>query len=95
MLAAEVAGSGVTANLLYPGNVDTALQEDLRSVDTTGTRMELGSFHALHAEGGLAIPERIADLIYWLVGPWSRTYNGEFWRAGDAEWMAQVQRDLA
>ena len=95
MLAAEVAGSGVTANLLYPGNVDTALQEDLRSVDTTGTRMELGSFHALHAEGGLAIPERIADLIYWLIGPWSRNLNGGVYAADDVTWTMQVARDIA
>lgn len=94
-LAHEVAGRGVTANLLVPGFVDTALQEDLRSVDTTGTRLGFDDFHALHAEHLLSSPAQIADLIYWLVGPWSRQRNGERFDAGDAEWVAKVGRDLA
>ncbi len=38
VLAQELAGSRVTVNTLYPGHVDTAMQEDIRSVDTSGTR---------------------------------------------------------
>lgn len=94
-LALELAGSRVSTNLLYPGEVDTPMQEDIRSVDTSGSRLDASYFHDLHARGALARPESIADLIYWLVGPWSRTQNGGLWRANDAEWVAQVQRDLA
>ena len=94
-LALELADSKITANLLYPGDVDTAMQEDIRSVDTTGMRFDTTYFHDLHARGELQPPALLADMVYWLVGPWSRTHNGQFWSAGNAEWMAQVQKDLA
>jgi NAD(P)-dependent dehydrogenase (short-subunit alcohol dehydrogenase family) len=94
-LALELEGSKVKVNLLYPGHVDTSMQEDIRSVDTTDMRLDTSYFHDLHARGALVAPESVANLIYWLVGPWSRTHNGRLWSAGDAEWVAQVQRDLA
>jgi NAD(P)-dependent dehydrogenase (short-subunit alcohol dehydrogenase family) len=93
-LALELAGSKVSANLLYPGEVDTPMQEDIRSVDTSETRFDTSYFHDLHARGALRPPEAVADLIYWLAGPWSRTHNGQFWRADDAAWIEQVRRDL-
>ncbi|HHY57336.1 MAG TPA: SDR family oxidoreductase [Chloroflexi bacterium] len=95
VLALELAGSGASINTLNPGQVDTAMQEDIRSVDTTGTRLDTSWFHDIHARGELATPTSIADLIYWLVGPWSRDRNGEFFNATDAGWVAQVHRDLA
>ena len=94
-LAAEVAGRGVTACVLNPGLVATGLQEDLRSVDTTGTSLDFDQFHTAHAEGRLAAPEAIADLVYWLVGPWSRGRNGEVFAAVDGTWAAQVAADVA
>ena len=94
VLALEVAGSGVAVNSLYPGHVDTAMQEDIRSVDTTGSRLDTTWFHEIHARGELSAPTSVADLVYWLVGPWSRDRNGEFFNAGDAAWVAQVGRDL-
>jgi NAD(P)-dependent dehydrogenase (short-subunit alcohol dehydrogenase family) len=94
VLAQELAGSRVTVNTLYPGHVDTAMQEDIRSVDTTGTRLDTSWFHDIHARGELVDPARIADLIYWLVGPWSRTRSGEFFSAADTAWTAQVAHDL-
>jgi 3-oxoacyl-[acyl-carrier protein] reductase len=95
VLAAEVAGRGVAVNMLDPGLVDTTMQEDLRSVDTTGTRMDLGAFHAAWADRRLVTPASVADLVYWLVGPWGRNLNGGFYSAEDATWAAQVARDLA
>jgi NAD(P)-dependent dehydrogenase (short-subunit alcohol dehydrogenase family) len=95
VLAMELAGSKVSANLLYPGEVDTAMQEDIRSVDTTETRLDTSYYHELHARGGLRTPDAVADLVYWLVGPWSRTRNGEAFHAGDPAWFAQVQADVA
>jgi NAD(P)-dependent dehydrogenase (short-subunit alcohol dehydrogenase family) len=94
-LAVELAGSKVSVNLLYPGHVDTGMQEDIRSVDTSESRFDTTFFHDLHASGQLRTPASVADLIYWLAGPWSRTRNGEFFNAEDEEWVAQVQRDLA
>lgn len=94
-LALELAGTKVRANLFYPGHVDTAMQEDIRSVDTTDTRLDTTYFHDLQARGALRTPETVADMIYWLVGPWSRTHNGEEFRADDEAWLVQVHKDLA
>ncbi len=94
-LALELTGSKVSVNVLYPGSVDTPMQEDIRSVDTTETRLDMTHFHDLHASGALGATAEVADLIYWLVGPWSRSRNGEEFRADDAAWLAQVQQDLA
>jgi NAD(P)-dependent dehydrogenase (short-subunit alcohol dehydrogenase family) len=95
VLAMEVAGSGVSANLLDPGAVDSALQEDLRTVDTTGTRLDTTCFHELHEGGRLQSPAQIGELIYWLVGPWGRAYNGERFSASDQAWRQRVAADLA
>lgn len=94
VLALEVAGRGVTVNALYPGHVDTAMQEDIRSVDTTDSILDTTWFHEIYASGRLTPPADVAALACWLVGPWSRERNGEFFSAEDAVWVAQVQRDL-
>ena len=94
-LALELAGLKVRANLFYPGHVDTSMQEDIRSVDTTDTRLDTTYFHDLHARGVLRTPEAVADMIYWLVGPWSRMRSGDEFYADDEAWLAQVQKDLA
>jgi len=95
VLGLEVAGRGVTVNAFHPGNVDTAMQEDIRSVDTTGTQLDTSYFHGLHERGELLAPEFAADMLYWLVGPWSKTRTGEIFDVEDVAWVAQVQRDLA
>jgi len=95
VLALEVAGTGISANVLHPGEVDTALQEDIRSIDTTGTRLDTSYFHDLHERGRLRPPAEAAELIYWLVGPWSRGRSGEIFTTQDAAWMQQVRGDLA
>jgi 3-oxoacyl-[acyl-carrier protein] reductase len=95
VLALELAGTNVSANILHPGEVDTAMQEDIRSIDTTGTRLDTTHFHALYERGQLRPPAEIAELIYWLVGPWSRGCNGEIFTVQDAAWMQQVRSDLA
>lgn len=94
-LALEIRDRGVTANTLYPGMVDTAMQEDIRSVDTTDSRLDTSYFHALHAQGKLSPAADVASMAYWLVGPWSRSRSGEIFNATDVEWLAQVARDLA
>ena len=95
VLALEVAGTGIGANILYPGEVDTAMQEDIRSIDTTGTRLDATYFHDLHERGLLRPPAEIAELIYWLAGPWSRGRNGELFTVQDVAWLQQVRSDLA
>lgn len=93
-LALELDGSGVTANLLSPGMVDTDMQADIRSVDTDESSMDYSHWHDVYEKGGLLSAGGTADLIYWLAGPWSRGRNGEIFRAGDAAWVATVEKDL-
>lgn len=94
-LAAEVAGTGVMVNGLNPGSVDTEMQADLRSVDTEGTRLDFSRFHEAYEQGRLGSPAASARQIYWLVGPWGRSETGKIFSAGDADWQAQVEKDIA
>jgi hypothetical protein len=65
------------------------MQEDIRSVDTAGTRLDTSYFHELYERGALRPPSETARLIYWLVGPWSRDRNGEIFSADDEAWVEQ------
>lgn len=94
VLALEVAGTGVTVNALHPGVVDTDMQADLRSVDTSDSRLDLQMFHDFAETGKLAPPLEAARLVYWLAGPWSRERSGEIFSFRDEAWLAQVDRDL-
>src|SRR4029453_4174422 len=44
ILAHEVKTSGITVNGLYPGMVDTDMQADIRSVDTSESNVDLTLF---------------------------------------------------
>jgi NAD(P)-dependent dehydrogenase (short-subunit alcohol dehydrogenase family) len=92
-LAKEVEGTGVTINGLSPGMVDTEMQADIRSVDTEESRLDFTYWHETHEKGALIPPAEIADLIYWLVGPWSRQHTGQIFRHS-AQWVAQVRREI-
>jgi NAD(P)-dependent dehydrogenase (short-subunit alcohol dehydrogenase family) len=94
VLAKEVDGTGVTANALDPGMVNTDMQADIRSVDTSDTRLDFGFWHDQYEHGALAAPADVARLIYWVVGPWGRDHNGVIFRANDAVWREQVRADL-
>lgn len=94
-LAAETAGAGVMVNGLNPGTIDTEMQADLRSVDTEGTKLDLGLFHSAYESGKLGSPAATAKQIYWLVGPWGRNETGKIFSAGDPEWRARVEKDIA
>jgi 3-oxoacyl-[acyl-carrier protein] reductase len=93
-LALEVEGTGVTSNALYPGMVDTDMQVDIRSVDTSESRLDLSRFHERYEQGALIAPLEAARQIYWLVGPWSRSHNGVIFKSNDAAWLQQVNADL-
>lgn len=95
ILSAEVADAGVMVNGLNPGSIDTEMQADLRSVDTEGTKLDFGFLHAAYESGKLGSPADAAKLIYWLVGPWGQGHTGKIFSASDAEWRAQVERDIA
>lgn len=94
VLALEIEGSGVTANAFYPGMVDTDMQVDIRSVDTSESKLDLSRFHERYEQGALISPADTARQIYWLVGPWSRSQNGVIFRSNDPAWLQQVDADL-
>lgn len=94
VLAKELVGSGVTVNGLYPGMVDTEMQADIRSVDTSESKLDFGYWHQAHARHELLSPDQAARMIFWLAGPWSKAHNGEVFRSSDAAWLAQIQADL-
>jgi len=94
VLALELKNTGVTVNALYPGILNTDMQADLRSVDTTESVVDLTMFHEAYEAGKIASPSSAARMIYWLGGPWSKQRNGEFFTSRDQEWLAQVERDV-
>jgi NAD(P)-dependent dehydrogenase (short-subunit alcohol dehydrogenase family) len=94
VLAKELDGTGVTANCLDPGMVDTEMQADIRSVDTSESKLDFDSWHQAYERHELASPDQAARLIYWLAGPWSKGRNGEVFRAADGAWLAQIRADL-
>lgn len=94
ILALEVKGAGITVNGLYPGMVDTEMQADLRSVDTSESTIDLSLFHNA-AEAGTLVPAHdAARRLLWLVGPWSRGRTGEIFSFRDQAWLAQVDKDM-
>ena len=79
--ALEIAGSGVTANALCPGYLDTEMTD--RTVDgimkRTGrsekeARAVLGDMSPL---GRLIAPQEVSALALWLCGPNSEAVNGQ------------------
>ena len=64
-LAAELAGTGITANAVSPGSTDTAmLAESARLYDLGGT----APFAAQQPVGRLLSPAEVADALVWLAG---------------------------
>lgn len=76
-LASELRNTGVQAFAIYPGVVNTAMVERLRTADS----QELPSrrrqyFEKLAAEGGLFEPEKVGRVIAWLVSGAGGELNG-------------------
>ena len=80
-LAAELRGTGVTANVFRPGRVDTAMQEWIRGQDPDRIGAALhGRFARMFSERALITPEQSAHaLLARLEGP----QTGAVWDVDD------------
>lgn len=82
-LAAELAGTGVTANVYRPGSVDTAMQEWIRNQRPDEISAGLHTrFVESHTHGTLITPERSAAS---LVARLSSESSGQVWDVADSE----------
>jgi 3-hydroxybutyrate dehydrogenase len=79
--AAELAGSGITANALCPGYLDTEMTD--RSIDniitkTGKSRQEAVAILAgMSPLGRLITPREVSQAALWLCGPGSDAVNGQ------------------
>jgi NAD(P)-dependent dehydrogenase (short-subunit alcohol dehydrogenase family) len=80
-VAAEVAGTGVTANAVCPGFVrtDMTMQSIERIVATTGrsTEQAEGAIAAMSPLGRLLEPEEVAFAVAFLAAPQAGAINGQ------------------
>jgi len=72
-LAADLAGTGVTANAVCPGSTATAILDASAAVYGLDSAEEFASHQLL---GRLLLPEEPASLIAWLCGPGSSAITG-------------------
>jgi NAD(P)-dependent dehydrogenase (short-subunit alcohol dehydrogenase family) len=79
-LAAELAGTGVTANVIHPGEVKTEMWADIRDqAGKLGPEAEGYRRWAQRVgETGGDPPEKAAALVYNLLGDAAATINGQF-----------------
>ena len=79
-LAAEIAGTGVTANVIHPGDVQTDMYRDIRDrVEHMGPIAEAYQSWAKWVdETGGDPPEKAVDLILRLTSDAGAARNGEF-----------------
>jgi NAD(P)-dependent dehydrogenase (short-subunit alcohol dehydrogenase family) len=79
-LATEIAGTGVTANVIHPGDVKTDMWADIRdAAEALGPVANAYRDWARWVEQtGGDDPEKAADLVLDLMGPDSASVNGQF-----------------
>lgn len=94
VMAQELMASGVSVNYLSPGMVDTEMQADIRSVDTSESSLDFAHWHRIHEQGGLLDAADVALCVTWLLGPWNQGHSGEIFAVSDPGWREQVQRDF-
>ena len=77
-LAAELVGTGVTANALHPGDVRTEMFDDIRRKVDGAADSNYGSWVAWLEETGGDPPSKAVDLVLRVINDERGTPNGEF-----------------
>ncbi len=80
-------------HLLYPGIVDTAMQERIRHIPPDRF-VEVERFRAYKREGLLRSPEEPATLIWWLATPFAKDYHGRVASLDDPTVRQRLAQDL-
>ena len=93
VVAAELAGSGVTINAMLPGVVDTEMQAQIRQTDPQRFP-ELSRFQMYKASGILRDPSEPAQMILWMCSPATEGMNGEILYIDDEDVRRRIARDL-
>ena len=92
--ALELANTNIAVNYVSPGMVNTEMQSDIRSVDTSESALNFSHWHDVHEQQRLLDPATVAIYLTWLLGPWSSKRSGEVLDVNDATWADEVRRDL-
>lgn len=89
----DVAGSAVRVHVLYPGVVDTAMQQKIREMSPERfPRVE--DFRAYHVRGALRPAREPAALIWWLATPFAADYHGRAASLDDPVVRQRMAADL-
>ncbi len=88
-----MAGSRVRVHVLYPGIVETAMQEEIRRLPP-GRFPLVEQFRTYHEAGWLRPPEEPATLIWWLATPLAADWHGRIVSIDDEAVRLRMARDL-
>jgi NAD(P)-dependent dehydrogenase (short-subunit alcohol dehydrogenase family) len=94
-LAAEVDQRGlpVRVHTLYPGIVDTAMQEKVRGM-SEDQFSQAARFRAYHTDGWLRPPKEPGTLIWWLATPMAADLHGQVVSMDNVVIRRRVAADL-
>lgn len=83
----------IRVHILYPGIVDTAMQERLRRIPAEQFPL-VDQFRSYHDHGWLRPPEEPATLIWWLATPMAADFHGQVVNIDDAGIRRRMAADL-